>query len=244
MSAPKHELRLLLEQDCQMAADLADSAVKLVIDVQAIHYWTTFSLETLRQIHNIGKNLDTLLTECAGLLDKPKQFHEDEKGGKLAKTIYGLYRALPSTLNKYTEQLSKRRRQRIMGIEPEDVGDIEPEQVEEEHKELQGLRDSIKELYGNLRQRAQEIPAELAVSFGMPAEAAEKEQQAAAAAQQAVQEEAEQQQEAAQAPSATQDAAPGQPDPPAKQEKKDPLSGETVGPKSADPSDHDELSPV
>ena len=164
--AIKHELRSLLEQSCQMADELMGNAVKLVVDVQAVHYWTTHALETGRQLKNIGTNLRSLLTACEPLISEPAKLHEDETGKKFMRTVFGLWRALPGLNSKYTEQLSRRRRQRIMGVEPEDVGEVPEEQIEQEAAELRQLREQLGLLFGELKILAGKLPEELVVEVG------------------------------------------------------------------------------
>jgi hypothetical protein len=174
MAAPKHQLRALLEQSCQMVEELASDSVKLVVEVQAIHYWTTHSLETLRQLKSIGGNLRSLLTSVDALLATPEKLHTDHAGQKLIRTVYGLWRALPGLAGKFTEQLSRRRRQRIMGIEPEDAGEIPTAQIEQEHAELRKLIEQVNGLYAELHILAGKIPVEVTVEFetegGQPGE--------------------------------------------------------------------------
>jgi hypothetical protein len=165
LMATKHQLRALLEQSCQMAEELTSDALKLVADVQAIHYWMTYSLETFRQLNNIGCNLRKLLHDTEEQLGSLDALLADPAGAKLARTIYGLWRALPGLSGKYTEQLSRRRRQRIMGIEPEDVGQVPPEQIDAELAELNKLREQVSGLYAELKLLAGRIPAELVVEF-------------------------------------------------------------------------------
>ncbi len=161
--APKHELRALLEQSCQMVEELSGDAVKLVVDVQAVHYWTTHALETGRQLKNIGANLRSLLTAVEPLFATPDKVYDDPTGQKLIRTIFGLWRALPSLTAKYVEQLARRRRQRIMGIEPEDVGEVPAEQIEQEAAELRQLQEQLGMLYGELKIMAGKLPREIVV---------------------------------------------------------------------------------
>ena len=175
LMATKHQLRALLEDSCQRVEELTGDALKLVAEVQAIHYWTTHSLETFRQLHNIGRNLRTLIGEAEEVMGSQDELLKNPAGVKLAKTVYGLWRALPGLGNKITEQLSRRRRQRIMGIEPEDAGEIPQEQIEEEVAELRKLREQLSALYAELKILGGKIPEDLAVEFGVPGEQQEEE---------------------------------------------------------------------
>lgn len=165
MAELKHQLRALLEQSCQMVDELVSDAVKLVVEVQAIHYWTTHSLETFRQLQNIGRNIRSMLSAMEEVPASMDALLGDPAGEKLAKTIYGLWRALPGLTSKYTEQLSRRRRQRIMGIDPEDTGELPAEQLEKEAADLKKTSEQVATLFAELKLMVGKIPQELAVVF-------------------------------------------------------------------------------
>lgn len=118
------DLKTLLEHNYKMILNTIETSRKLVLEVQASHYWTSHSLEVFKSLKNIGANIDRMmLTSIEKLAQGPQAFRDPEVM-KLWKTVVGLYRALPPVQRKFTDQLARRRRERIMGeeiIQPEDI---------------------------------------------------------------------------------------------------------------------------
>jgi len=128
MAGADIDIKSLLEQDRLMVLELIDTARKLVLDVKAAHYWTAYSLEVLGSLRNIGGNLARLLDTCSTHWDEGKRVFNRAEGMKLWNTALGLWQAMPPVRTKFTEQLARRRRERIMGqalTEMEDVGEAE-----------------------------------------------------------------------------------------------------------------------
>lgn len=118
------DLKTLLEHNYKMIMNTIETGRKLVLDVQASHYWTTHGLEVFGSLKNIGENLDRMLFSNAELLKQGSRAFREPEAMKLWKTVVGLYRAMPPVQKKFTDQLARRRRERIMGeeiIQPEDI---------------------------------------------------------------------------------------------------------------------------
>jgi len=150
MATAQNDLYKVLEQGCSLMDEILDLSHKLVIDVKAEHYWTVYSLETIAQLKNITRNLARMLEDTKDGWSKPAEFLLTLDGIKLWRTAVGLQRALPKVRAKYIEQLSRRRRQRIMGQDIEDVEELDPEVLAEEEKQyrhdLAELRKTIEAL--------------------------------------------------------------------------------------------------
>jgi hypothetical protein len=118
------DLKTLLEHNFKMILNTLETTRKLVLDVQASHYWTRHALDVFTQLKNIGNNIDKMLLTCTEKLARGNQAFRDPEVMKLWKTVVGLYRAMPPVQKKFTDQLARRRRERIMGeeiIQPEDI---------------------------------------------------------------------------------------------------------------------------
>lgn len=142
------DLKVAVAQANSLIADILETSNTLILDVKASHYWTTYCLSTFTQVRNIIENLYKLIEiarpqweeSTSGLFDEPK-------GIKLWMTATSLLRALPPVRAKLTEQLSLRRRQRIMGQSFEESEEVSQEMIEEDlvafHTEHASLQDAL-----------------------------------------------------------------------------------------------------
>ena len=126
------DLKTILAQACALMQEALELSNKLVMEVEAEHYWTTYSLDSLSQLKSITHNLAKRLETTEPLWGDPKALFAAEEGQKLWRSAVGLLRALPPVRAKYTEQLSRRRRQRIMRQEIEEVVELDPAVLKEE----------------------------------------------------------------------------------------------------------------
>jgi len=155
------DLKSVLEQDRLLIDELLAVSHKLVIEVKAAYYWTKFSLETYNQLQNIGNNLEHLLKVCRPHFAAGSKLFQQEEGLKLWKTAFGLLRALPTIRNKFTEQLARRRRQRIMGEEFEESAEVDPELIQSEFKRFEEEHAALSRQYAALASLIEQIPAGL-----------------------------------------------------------------------------------
>ncbi|MDQ3023839.1 MAG: hypothetical protein M3R04_05570 [bacterium] len=125
------DLRGLLEQDRQSVLEFLELARKLVFDVQASHYWSEHTVEYFKQIEQIGHNMTTLLEALEPHWEEGKRIFNRPEAAKLWKTSTGLLGALGPIRVKYVEMLDRRRRQRIMGQDYDELPEITPEISEE-----------------------------------------------------------------------------------------------------------------
>lgn len=144
------DLKTILAQACALMQEILELGNKLVIEVEAEHYWTTYSLDSLAQLKSITHNMAKRLEATEPQWGEPKALFAAEEGQKLWRSAVGLLRALPPVRAKYAEQLSRRRRQRIMGQEMEEVEELDPAVLKEEEtrflKDQDELRKSIEAL--------------------------------------------------------------------------------------------------
>ena len=129
MPAAEMDLRTLLDQDRRMMLDLLEQSSKLVLEISATHYWTVYYIQVFGQLNNITANLSRLIESCQpNFAEGPPMFGRPE-ALRLWKSASGLWRAVPPELAKLTEQLARRRRQRIKGEKIEEAPDVTPEQI-------------------------------------------------------------------------------------------------------------------
>lgn len=146
MAAAQLDLAQLMEQCFSLIDEILDLSRKLVLEVKAEHYWTTFSLDTQSQLMNISRNLAKMLNLTRENWDKGEQMFETEEGMKLWRTAAGLLRALPKVRSRYVEQLARRRRQRIMGQELEDIEELDPETLAKEEEQFRRDQGELRKL--------------------------------------------------------------------------------------------------
>ena len=161
MAEAEFDLKHLLEQDRLMVLDLLESSRKLILDIKAEHYWTVQALEAYGQLSSIGGNLSKLLEALKEHWGEKVRIFEREEAVKLWKTAYGLWRAIPAVQKRFMEQLGRRRRQRIMGVELEEAEELDPEVIERELQQLEELRQSITECMEQLAEMTDEVPEKL-----------------------------------------------------------------------------------
>ena len=162
MSGAEIDIRSLLEQDRALVMEILEASRKLVLEVEAARYWTTHSLETFGTLRNIGTNLHRLLDICAPHWSQGKLIFNRAEGLKLWNTSYGMWRALPPVRNKLTEQLARRRRERIMGQKVEEVEEHDPAEVKEELAKFKATLEELHRLYADLLPKIEVLPAGLA----------------------------------------------------------------------------------
>jgi hypothetical protein len=168
------DLKNLLEQDRLLALDVLETSRKLVLELQAAHYWTTQSLDVFNSLRNIGGNLKRLLEALAPHLGTGQAIFERPEGLKLWNTALGLWQALPPTRNRFSEHLSRRRRERIMGQAIIELEELDAAQVEADSNRYQAALNELTTLYQQLEPLitafpAGLIPAQLAQAEGSPA---------------------------------------------------------------------------
>lgn len=152
------EIRNLLLQDRQIVAELLDNSAQLVLELETTHHWIHLTLENYKMLNSIGNNLSNMLDECRDHWGEGKKIFNREPAIKLFRTAVGLYRALPPITAKYVEQLSKRRRQRIMGEELLEIEGLDPVMVANDKASVKRQYMELSELYSSLERRINEIP--------------------------------------------------------------------------------------
>ena len=162
------EIRNLLQQDRLIVTELLDNSAQLVLELETTHHWINLTLENYKMLRNIGTNLSSMLDECRDHWGEGKKIFNREPAMKLFRTAVGLYRALPPITAKYVEQLSKRRRQRIMGAELIEVEGLDPVMVANDRASVERQYRELRELFGSLEQRINEIPEGLVPVLQQP----------------------------------------------------------------------------
>ena len=89
------DLKTILAQACALMQEALELSNKLVMEVEAEHYWTTYSLDSLSQLKSITHNLAKRLETTEPLWGDPKALFAAEEGQKLWRSAVGLLRALP-----------------------------------------------------------------------------------------------------------------------------------------------------
>ncbi|MCB1217123.1 hypothetical protein KDL44_07005 [bacterium] len=169
MPDPSLEIRNLLQQDRLIVLELLDSSNRLIFELETTHHWIHLTLENYKMLANIGQNLSRMLEECSGNWGEGKKIFQREPAMKLFKTALGLYRALPPINAKYAEQLSRRRRQRIMGEELVDMEGLDPVVVENDKQQAGREFARLREMFSSMEARIAEIPEGLMPVLQAPA---------------------------------------------------------------------------
>ncbi len=177
------DLKTILAQACALMQELLELSNKLLMEVEAEHYWMTYSLDSLTQLKSITHNVAKRLEATEPQWGDPKALFAAEEGQKLWRTAVGLLRALPPVRAKYTEQLSRRRRQRIMGQEIEEVEELDPAVLKEEETRFLKDQDELRRSIEALSIMLDKLPDDLAPVEEPKPEKAEEQQPAAAADQ-------------------------------------------------------------
>ncbi len=168
MSDSSLEIRNLLQQDRLIVLELLDSSNRLVNELDTTHHWITQTLENYKMLANIGANLSSMLAECSEHWGEGKKVFQREAAMKLFRTAVGLYRALPPINAKYSEQLSKRRRQRIMGGELVDVEGLDPVMIANLKANVANQYRELHELYSTMEISIRQIPEGLVPVLRQP----------------------------------------------------------------------------
>lgn len=134
MAEAENDLKFYLGKACELTREILTESEKLVLDVKAENYWSVYSMDTFRQLAQIQSNIRSQLNELGDKLNEGSAVFDEPLGIKLWKSTLGLFRALQPVRAKFVEQLSRRRRMRIMGQELEDLDEITPEIAEENRK--------------------------------------------------------------------------------------------------------------
>lgn len=156
------DLKMILAQDCALMQEILELSNRLVMEVEAEHYWTTYSLDSLGQLKGITRNMAARLKLTEPQWGEPKALFASEDGQKLWRTAVGLLRALPPVRAKFNEQISRRRRQRIMGQEIEEVEELDPEVLQEEETRLKQYYDELGKSIEALNIMLEKLPDNLA----------------------------------------------------------------------------------
>jgi hypothetical protein len=161
-SAAETDLRSLLDADRQIVLDILDTAYKLVVDVGSHYYWTHYGLEKCAQLAHIGDNVNRLLVMSAPYWPEGKHAFAHPEPLKLWNTAVGLFRALQPERAKFIEQLTKRRRQRIMGQQNvEDTDLTDPVLAESDKERFKEEYAKLVSQYAALSSLIRELPAGL-----------------------------------------------------------------------------------
>lgn len=168
MSDSTLEIRNLLMQDRLIVLELLESSNRLVNELETTHYWITQTLENYKMLGSIGRNLDSMLDECSGHWGEGKKIFQREAAMKLFRTALGLFRALPPINARYAEQVSRRRRQRIMNEEIVEVEGLDPELVANDKAEVVRQHGELLALYTGLEERIAQIPEGLVPVLKQP----------------------------------------------------------------------------
>jgi hypothetical protein len=155
------DLRGALEQDRLQVLELLETTRRLVLEVQAAHYWTAEALTSFAQVGNIGSNIQQALDDLGPHWHEGKNVFNRPEAVKLYKIAIGLYAALRPVRQKFAEQLDKRRRQRIMGEEFVESPDVSPEQAEADLAQFSERHARLWAQYGDIGEALQAIPAGL-----------------------------------------------------------------------------------
>lgn len=155
------DLKSLLEQDRQLALDVLETSSKLVLELQASHYWTTQSLEVFASLRNIGANVAHLLQAAQPFWGEGQAIFIRPEGLKLWNTALGLWQALPPVRNKISEQLARRRRERIMGQSIVEPADLDPAQVQADNDRYQAMLTELTAFYTQLQAAVDAVPGGL-----------------------------------------------------------------------------------
>lgn len=166
------DLKSLLEQDRQLALDVLETSQKLVLELQAAHYWTVHSLDVFNSLRNIGANLKKLIGVAQPFFGEGARLFQTAEGAKLWNTALGLWQALPPVRNKFSEQLARRRRERIMGQAVLDLDELEPGQVQADNDRYQAALVELAGLFAELLPLINGVPAGLVPEEPKPAAAA------------------------------------------------------------------------
>jgi hypothetical protein len=153
------DLRSILEQDRLAVLDLLEQSRKLVVDVRASHYWTLYSMENFTTLEHIGGNLRKMLGVLEPHWDEGKRIFNRPEGAALWKTSAGLLRAIGPIRAKFIDQLDRRRRQRIMGQEYDEVPDVSAEIIEQDRDEFVRRHAQLVVLFDGLHPLILEVPA-------------------------------------------------------------------------------------
>ena len=160
------DLRSLLEQDRTAVLDFLELARKLVLEVQASHYWSEHSLEYFTQLEHIGMNITKLLEALEPHWEDGKRIFNRPEAAKLWKTAAGLLAALGPVRVKYVEMLDRRRRQRIMGQDYDELPDITPEQSETGKDEVRRRHAQLLVTFESLQPLIATVPAGISPAIG------------------------------------------------------------------------------
>jgi hypothetical protein len=155
------DIRSLLEQDRQLVLETLELSRKLVLELEAAHYWTAHSIEVFGSVRNIGLNLARLLELTEEHWPEGKLVFNVPEGMKLWNTALGLWQALPPVRNRFVEQLSRRRRERIMGRAIEEPEELDPQQLQADSERYQARLDEVTALYERLGAAIGKVPAGL-----------------------------------------------------------------------------------
>jgi hypothetical protein len=163
MSTMDFDLKAAVAQANSLIADILETSKTLILDVKASHYWTTYCLNSFAQVRNIIENLGKLIEITRPQWEKSaSDLFDEPKGIKLWMTATGLLRALPPVRAKLTEQLSLRRRQRIMGQTIEESEEVSQEMIEEDLAVFRTEHASLRDALVSLDRAVESVPDALA----------------------------------------------------------------------------------
>jgi hypothetical protein len=160
------DLRGLLEQDRAAVLEFLELARKLVLEVHASHYWSEHSLEYFKQIEHIGDNLTKMLETLEPHWEEGKRIFNRPEAAKLWKTALGLGSALGPVRVKYVEMLDRRRRQRIMGQDYDELPDITAEQAETGREDVLRRHAALLVLFESLQPLIATVPSGISPAIG------------------------------------------------------------------------------
>jgi len=162
------DLRGLLEQDRAAVLELLELARKLVLEVRASHYWSEHTVEHFNQLEHIGGNMTKLLEALEPHWEEGKRIFNRPEAAKLWKTSAGLLGALGPIRVKYVEMLDRRRRQRIMGQDYDELPEVTPEAAEAGVDEVRRKHSNLMVTFESLLPLIQTVPAGISPAGAPP----------------------------------------------------------------------------
>jgi hypothetical protein len=165
------DLRGLLEQDRQAVLEVLELARKLVLEVRASHYWSEHTVEYFKQLEHIGGNITRLLEALEPNWEEGKRIFNRPEAAKLWKTSAGLIGALGPIRAKYIEILDRRRRQRIMGQDYDELPEVTSEQIDEGLDEVRRRHAALIVTFESLLPLINTVPSGISPAIGVTATA-------------------------------------------------------------------------
>lgn len=156
------DLKMIVQQNRSLVREVLELGNTLIFEVKAEHRWTIHALEVFGQLNRIMGNLVKLLEVTETKWDQSADLFACDEGRKLWTTAVALWRALPPIRAKYIEVLARRRRQRIMGSEIEEIEELDPETVAGQLQQVKDLHEQLAAIIQELQVWLDKLPDGLA----------------------------------------------------------------------------------